>query len=197
VAIILIYCLLIFLFIFIYDWVPKGFYKRLHWTLYTFIEYGAFSSILWLSIHNNKFKALIIIVSVFFISFQILYFLSAKLDYLDSISIGIETILIFIYSFYFLYQEFQKPDQSIIKNPMFWIVCGIVFYLAGTFFFNILIETNHQSVNKYWFYSYSFDIIKNVLFAFVISSFTKEKKTTVGKDAPYLDMDHLDFRRSY
>src|SRR5262249_20433530 len=105
-TIILIYSLLIFLFIFIYEWVPKGFYRRLHWTLYTFVEYCTFSSILWLSISNKKFKNLILVVSVGFVSFQVIYLLSVNLAYLDSTSVGIETILVFIYSFYFLYQEF-------------------------------------------------------------------------------------------
>jgi hypothetical protein len=44
------------------------------------------------------------------------------------------------------------------------ISIGIFFYLAGSFFFNIL--ANHLSsaeLDQYWSYSYLFDVIKNIL----------------------------------
>src|SRR5439155_7842829 len=109
-----------------------------------------------------RFKNLIIILSLAFILFQIVYFLTSTLlskhANLDSIAIGIETILIFVYCFYFLYQEFRDlQNPFIVLNPMFWIVCGIIFYLGGSFFFNILANHLTQAVlSKYWFYSYSF-----------------------------------------
>ena len=116
---------------------------------------------------------------------------------LDSLAIGIETIIVFVYNFYYLYQEFRNPQSlSIVKNPMFWVVSGMIFYLAGSFFFNIL--ANHFSEvewNKYWYYSYSFDIIKNVLFAIAITFFAKQNRKNIKEITPYLDIDHLDIDR--
>jgi len=79
---------------------------------------------------------------------------------------------------------------------MFWIVCGIIFYLGGSFFFNILANHLTQAVlSKYWFYSYSFDIIKNVLFAIAITLFAKQNRKNIKEITPYLDIDHLDIDR--
>jgi hypothetical protein len=79
---------------------------------------------------------------------------------------------------------------------MFWIVCGIIFYLGGSFFFNILAtHLTKAELDKYWFYSYSFDIIKNILFVISISFFAKIDKKVAKKKLPYLDIDHLDIDR--
>jgi hypothetical protein len=70
---------------------------------------------------------------------------------------------------------------------MFWISIGIFFYLAGSFFFNIL--ANHLTsaeLDQYWSYSYLFDVIKNILMTVGLLIY-KQKKGQ--KPMPYLDMD--------
>ena len=70
---------------------------------------------------------------------------------------------------------------------MFWISIGIFFYLAGSFFFNIL--ANHMSkeeLKQYWYYSFLFDIIKNGLIAVGLSVHRQKNRT---ESIPYLDMD--------
>ena len=123
--------------------------------------------------------------------------LSSQHTNLDSVAIGIETILVFVYSFYFLYQGFKDLEKPFItRNPMFWIVVGIIFYLGGSFFFNIL--ANHLSeaeVKNYWSYSYSFDIVKNILFGISIYFFAREKGRRAKEAVPHLDIDQMDFGR--
>jgi hypothetical protein len=80
---------------------------------------------------------------------------------------------------------------------MFWFVCGTIFYLGGSFFFNILAtHLSADQLKKYWFYSYSFDIVKNVLFAIGILFFCKQDRKNVKEHVPYLDMDQLDLDRA-
>jgi hypothetical protein len=132
-------------------------------------------------------------LSIAFVIFQISDFLTAKRGVLDSLAIGVETILIFIYSFLFLYQEFRRLDnRSILINPVFWSVSGIVFYLAGSFFFNILANNfTREEVREYWKYSYLFDDVKNILFVYSIYLFAKQaKKIQIKRSEPYLDFDH-------
>jgi len=76
---------------------------------------------------------------------------------------------------------------------MFWIVSGIVFYLSGSFFFNILDESSGAQIQNYWFYSYSFDIVKNILFSFALTLFKKEddNNNSLSEDVPFLDFDHF------
>lgn len=195
---IIIYCIVIFALLFVYKYLPKGAMRKVHWSVYTFVEYNSFALVFWQSIISKKFKILIVILSVCFICFQVMYFLaftlSSKHVNLDSVAIGIETILIFVYSFFYLYQEFRNPNTPfIVMNPMFWIVCGIIFYLGGSFFFNILANHLSQEVlDDYWYYSYLFDIIKNILFAVAVPFAARESGKKIKDHLPYLGIDEID-----
>jgi hypothetical protein len=72
------------------------------------------------------------------------------------------------------------------------MVGGIVFYLAGSFFFNILANNfTKEQFDKYWYYSYVFDDIKNILFVISMFLFAREhRKKLLKKTEPYLDIDH-------
>lgn len=154
---------------------------------FTLIEYITFAIIFLYSIERKAFKKLIIALSLCFTIFQVIFIFNSNRSNLDSVPVGIETILIFLYCFYFLYQEFKKENQLLLRNSMFWISIGIFFYLAGSFFFNIL--ANHLSsaeLHQYWSYSYLFDVIKNILITVGLLIY-KQKKGL--KPMPYLDMD--------
>ncbi len=106
---------------------------------------------------------------------------------MDSVPVGVETILVFLFTFYFFYEEFKKENQLLIRKPMFWISIGIFFYLAGSFFFNIL--ANHmtqEELDDYWYYTYLFDIVKNIC---IVIGFIIYKPKNKMDSLPYLDMD--------
>jgi hypothetical protein len=69
---------------------------------------------------------------------------------------------------------------------MFWISIGIFFYLAGSFFFNILANQLPKEIMKIWFYTYLFDIIKNILIAIALVLYKQKKEK---KSIPYLDIE--------
>jgi hypothetical protein len=115
-----------------------------------------------------------------------------KYKTLDSIPIGIETILIFVYTIYYLYELFKNPEVQFINRTFsFWFVLGIVVYLSGSFFFYIL--ANHvpiEELSKYWPLTYVFDIVKNIFFAIGIYIYAKQfSKKKNQKSIPYLDID--------
>lgn len=154
---------------------------------FTLIEYITFAIIFLYSIEKKGFKKLIIILSFCFTVFQVLFISNSTRIHLDSVPVGIETILIFLYCFYFLYQEFRKENQFLLRNSMFWVSIGIFFYLAGSFFFNIL--ANHMTsaeLDQYWSYSYLFDVIKNMLITIGLLIYKQKKEL---KSVPYLDID--------
>ncbi len=66
-------------------------------------------------------------------------------------------------------------SQTISKNYFFWIITGIIFYLPVHSFFifwqTIFLKRNRE---KYWFISYIFDIIKNILFAIAVIVYAKK-----------------------
>lgn len=160
---------------------------------YTFFEYSVFAYIFWFHIRTKFFTLFVAIVSTLFIAFQLFFVTSTTLIRLDSISIGIETIFVFIYIFYFLY-EFSKnaKDSFIYNHYCFWISVGILIYLGGSFFFYILINSLETSeIEKFGNLTYIAEIIKNLLFAVSIFFYKKYSATRIQKkppEIPNLDM---------
>jgi hypothetical protein len=176
-----------------YDLIPKTKTKYFQ-SAYTFFEYSVFASIFWFNIHEKKVKRLIAALSVGFFLFCFIYLLTSHTKRrLDSIPIGIETILILLFIIYFLY-EFSKrlTDLYIYNHYGFWISVGILIYLGGSFFFNILVNhMDRKQLELFYNLALGTEILKNILFSLGIILFGKKsyenltnKKTTV----PYLDM---------
>ena len=77
------------------------FSTRLYYQAFTFFEYLFFTGIFWKTIKNRIAQIIIVILSVAFSIFQIVYFFTERFKRIDSIPIGIESILILIFIFYF------------------------------------------------------------------------------------------------
>jgi hypothetical protein len=165
--------------------------------LFTCFEYLVFTAIFYM-VSGKKNRALFIGLSAAFISFLVFLMIynPAKINspiILDTIPVSIETILIFIYIFFFLYDN-SKTDsaESIFNNHVFWISVGLLLYLGGTFFFNILAnQMSRAEFDNYWHYTYIAEIIKNLLFLvalFKIST-VKKKELIPQVRMPYLDID--------
>ncbi len=131
-------------------------------------------------------------LSLLFALFQLLYYFLTPLTRIDDISIGIETILIFIYIIAFFYDFFKRSNHEVVyKDAGFWVCIGLLTYLGGTFFFNIL--ANHViNIDHYWFMTFIAETIKNVFFsiAIIIIANQKSKSSTPSKTTtlPYLDI---------
>ncbi|HVT85373.1 MAG TPA: hypothetical protein VHD35_09215, partial [Chitinophagaceae bacterium] len=74
--------------------------------------------------------------------------------------------------------------------PCFWFVIGILLYLGGSFFINIL--ANHLSteeVAKYSSVTNIAEVIKNILFTIAMIMYARQpKETAPEKSIPYLDL---------
>jgi hypothetical protein len=166
--------------------------------LFTGFEYLIFTSIFFFT-GGRKKKNIILILSLVFISFLISLAifnptnLKSSPIILDTIPVSIETILIFIYIFFFLY-EYSKADltESIFNNHLFWISVGLLLYLGGTFFFNILAnQMSRAEFDNYWHYTYMAEIAKNILFLIALFKISKFKKKELIPQVrmPFLDID--------
>ena len=164
-----------------------------YYSFYTFLESLSFSLILLYNIQNKKAKILILISQFLFGVFQIVFLLKATLKILDSVPIGIETILIYICIFYFFYERFQNAKSEYIYNDhCFWISIGLMLFLGGSFFFYILAD--HMELNeaqKYWDVTFIIETVKNILFAVAILVYVKNKnkERIPNQNLPYLDFN--------
>ena len=110
---------------------------------------------------------------------------------MDSIPIGVESILIFIYITLFFADILKSLKQDFIYNHYcFWISVALLIYLGGSFFMNILANSlTANELSKYWHLTYICDVVKTILFAISLLLISKKvdvKQST--KNIPYLDL---------
>ena len=193
-ALLVLYGTLFFGVLFIFQSLPQNFVNNYFQGLYTLLEYSFFAYFFWFTIQSKGFRKIILLISILFGLYQFFYITSVNFIRLDSISIGIETILVFIYIFYFFY-EFSKntKDVFIYNHYGFWLAVGIMIYLGGSFFFYILINSlTDNEIDKFSNMTYVAEIIKNLLFTFSIFIYKKHpvnKPQNHSKNIPNLDMN--------
>jgi hypothetical protein len=189
IVVVVVYCTVIFLLL-SFDNFLNHYNRQLYSVFYTTVEYSCFAYVIGTSIQNKRIKLLILYLSFGFLLFEILYWFIGTFDTIDSVPIGVETILILLYAFYLLFEQFQKTETAYIYNhPWFWFLIGIMFYLSCSFFFNILATNYYDTAKEFWYLTYIFETIKNILFVIGIITFSKQKKNKKGTSSvPYLDM---------
>lgn len=188
-----IYGIIVFFFLHFYYDLPKSF-RKTQQAFFTATEFSVFTYIIWYNSQSAKLKNTILRIAAFFYLFLIFYFLISKPQKVDSIPVGIEAILIFIFST-MLFSHFLKYNlkSNIYEYSSFWLVVAIIIYLAAGFFFNILAnEVTQDQIKEYWHYTFIPEILKNLVFALVISGLLfkpSEISTQIKKpDIPNLDM---------
>jgi hypothetical protein len=191
--------------------------EKIEHPLFTLIEYTFFAILIFQQLKSPALKRLLVILSIFFFLFQIIYFIAhnkpildsiplffqdfinwigipdpvKKKNNLDSVPIGIEAILIFVFIFFFLYEQLiDVKDTPIYANYFFWMAIGLFIYLGGSLFIYLMANNllSTEEVNEYWFFTYIVETIKNLLFAAAIFIYSKQpepKKLT--KALPNLD----------
>ena len=167
------------------------FYGRIFIQSYTFLEYTFFVFLIWQNIINKRFKLIVLLASLSFITTGIVYSVNSSFRSLDSVTIGIETLLILSYVLYAFYEKMKsQKGEFLFSMYFFWIGLGILIYLCGSFFIYILANNiSKEEADKYWFLTYIFEIIKNIFFAisiFVCSRQPKDKSSS--QSIPFLDM---------
>ena len=172
------YSISIFIFLFFEFPIEKG----LKNTLYTITEFLFFSTLIYQQLKTQRNKSILIFLAIVCIVIQVIHFLTVKKVRLDSIPIGIETILIFFFTFLYFQEQLKKSDQFFInKNYFTWIAIGILVYLGGCFFIYLLANnlTYHELI-QYWKFTYIVELIKNALFIIAMFLFAKEQSKVNG-----------------
>jgi hypothetical protein len=144
---------------------------KLFLSTYTLVEFFLFSYFIWLIIDNKQFKKVIAVVSSLFIIFICYYFFTTKWNFFDSVPVACESILIFTFSLYYLFEQINKPRVLFIYNTsMFWIILGFLVYLAGSFFiYTFADQIGKSGLHGYWYVTFIFNAIKNIFFSIAFS----------------------------
>ncbi|MCS3802048.1 FlaA1/EpsC-like NDP-sugar epimerase [Chitinophagaceae bacterium OAS944] len=154
---------------------------------YTLVEFFLFSFFIWLIIDNRQFKKVIAAVSTLFIIFICYYFFTTKWNFFDSVPVACESILIFTFSLYYLFEQINKPRVLFIYNTsMFWIILGFLVYLAGSFFIYTFADNlDRDDRVKFWFIPFIFNTIKNIFFSIAFSRREAKDKNSSSLSSSY------------
>ena len=189
ITVIIAYCLINFLINFLLDGrFLNSFLSQFLYSLFTFFEFILFSLFFYLIIKSKKIKWTIIFANVAFVIFLTIYDLTVQFKGLDSIPIGIETILILLFSFYYLYEQMNNTETLFIYSKYeFWIAIGCMLYLAGSFFIYIFANQSQDALT-YWYFTNIFSIIKNIMFSIGVLVCSKSHKNPSQKNLfPHLN----------
>ena len=148
------------------------------------MEVVSFVSFLHLLIEKKQAKKALVITTLVFAFIYIGITLLVKDNIIDSIQIGIETIIILIFSFYYLYERMNDTSTLFIYNTYpFWVILGMVLYLSGSFFVYIFADSlSLADREKFWIIPNIFSIIKSILFVIAIIIHATPKKNTLITD---------------
>lgn len=166
--------------------------RRYYNSFLTFFEYLCFASFIWVNIHNKLIKNIIVLFSIGFVVFLGIYFFTAKRSRIDSIPIGVESLLILSFSFYLLFEMSNLIKDSYINyNYRFWVVIGFMIYLSGSFF--VFLYANQMAPGEGKKYDILTDmsyIMKNIFFAIaMIVCYRQPKLKNPPSSIPFLDLD--------
>lgn len=185
------YCIIFFLLLFFGSYLTTHF-RRIYLTVYTTFEYLFFFFFIYQVVLEPRFKRLMIFFSALFVAFECWFYFETNSKDIDSVPIGIETILILFFIVYCFYEQFRYNfSRFIYTNYWFWTIVGILCYLSCSFFFNILASSfEYDALQPYWYITFIFEIIKNLFFTFGVYLLSKEKiDSTLRKtEVPNLDM---------
>lgn len=192
-AILLLYFSIFFVLNFFFEQSGSFLGIKLYYFLYTLLEYLTLTFIFYYFLDNRTARRVIVALTVFFVVFLICFYLIVNIKRLDSFPIGIESIIVLVYTVLYFYNILKTAsNESIIEKSSFWFIIGILIYISFTFFFNILANSlDREIINSYFHYSYLGDILKNILFTIGIYFLSKEAKSVPKKDpdkVPFLDM---------
>jgi len=189
VYVLLAYLAIFFTFNFFFEESKALLGRKNYYFFYTILEYYSFATLFLFSIPEKRFQYIYYISSCAFTIFLVLVYSFFKIERLDSIPIGIESIVLMTFIIYFFYFQLKNvTNKSIYEFSSFWIVLGVMIYIGFTFFFNILANVvSPQFFFKYYYYTYLGDILKNILFAIAIFFASKDSHPNVAS-IPKLDM---------
>ena len=113
----------------------------------TVIEFLFFYYLFFRGIKNERFKKIILSLSVLYLLCAVVNTVFIQgFDQWSSYTMLIGTIIIIIFVFLFFYDAFDNNEPiNLAKEPMFWISMGIFLFYLGDFTFNLMYPYLHRN----------------------------------------------------
>ncbi|MFT3950286.1 MAG: hypothetical protein QM763_25190 [Agriterribacter sp.] len=138
----------------------------------TILEFSIFSVFFFKITASAKFKKIIIGITSLTCGYLLFSIFTSPSDDFDSIPAGLTSLVLLIYSIYYLFERMSDPTSlDIFSSPIFWVVVAVMIFAAGTFFPFLYAKNNIEDENFRSSYDLIHDtlyIVKNVIFSFAI-----------------------------
>lgn len=162
---------------------------------FTIIEYLIFALCLFKVLKNNISKKVLLVVSALFLLFCFYAITHQTLKKFDSVQSSLSAIILISFCIIYLFEQINKPDITFIyASHTFWIVAGILIYLAATLFlYGFAASLPDDVAQDYWIINHASTILKNILFFIAILVYAKSlklpksKKPVEAEFHPYLN----------
>ena len=138
------------------------------YAIFTVAEFSFFCLFYYYILPIGLIKRSVFYIWLLFFLFAIIdFFLINNMDAFDSITVGVESILIILMCIYYLVGQIRSSNSFLIYSTTnFWIIITFLIYMSGTFFLYIMAENmlNDKSFQKqYVVINAAFNILKNIL----------------------------------
>jgi hypothetical protein len=157
--------------------------------VFTIFEFSAFATFFYLAISSVSVRKFILLSSILILVFLTISFYKSDKSSFDSISASTESITMIVFSILFFFEELKKPMPYILYSyPNFWIVFGILVFMAATLFLFITAnKLSPEEHSKYWIILNVANIISNLIFGigFIRARFLPSKSATGRSDLKY------------
>lgn len=147
--------------------------------IFVMLEYILLASLLYITLQKKRNHRWVLAGTLLFTVLSILTFTELGMGYYGSIR-GISAILLISYAMFFFLEWITAENfEPINARAEFWMVTGILLYLAGNFFFFI---TRHQHFAEGLLIHYMVNLLRNACFITALV----QPRITAGKTASLL-----------
>lgn len=154
--------------------------SNLFFYIFTIVEYSLFAAFIYTILHKVYLKRALLICSPLFIGFCLFNIFFQPNAQFDSLQASIGSLILLIFCILYLFEQISKPEPVFIyASYTFWVVAGILIYLAATFFlYGFAASLPAKVVRQYWIINSLGNILKNIFFATAFIIYVKRPKTT-------------------
>jgi hypothetical protein len=137
---------------------------------FTLFEYLFFAATLYFILKSQVVKKTLLFISPLFAIFCVYFIFWGAIKRFDSLQTSIECIIIIVICLYYFYEQLMSPEVELIYTSYkFWIIIGLLLYLAGSFFiFVFAADMPKKESDNYWPILFVCGIIRNILFAIAV-----------------------------
>lgn len=160
--------------------------RSIGFVIFSLLEFLFFSFYLSRIIVSPSGRKVLFSLSFIYIFFVLVYIVVKKGSTgFDTLPASVESLVILVFCITFFFEQIKNPKTMFLYNEKsFWIVTGLLIYVAGTFFLFIQSSFFSKSeLRQYWILSQVGNILKNLLFA--VAFFIKPNSHTKDESYPF------------